>query len=106
MTRSSVLAPVTPTLLAAAVFALATVQPVAAQIVRPEPKTGGVVPRTADGHPDLSGVWWIGIDVPVTNLKVNDNPNRGAVVGVSPRPGSFASLYNPQAMAKWKTLSD
>jgi hypothetical protein len=74
--------------------------------VRPAPKTGGVVPRTADGHPDLSGVWWLGIEVPVQTLKVNDNPNRGTVVGVAPRPGSFASLYNPQAMAKWRTLSD
>ena len=92
----------------AALMALApyAVLPAAAQIVRPAPKTGGVVPRTADGHPDLSGVWWLGIEVPVKTLKVNDNPNRGAVVGVAPRPGSFASLYNPQAMAKWKTLSD
>lgn len=51
-------------------------------------------PRAADGHPDLSGVWWGGGDV-------GPNLPRGG-----PRVPAFSSLYTPEAAAKAKTLSD
>lgn len=50
-------------------------------------------PRMADGHPDLSGVWWGGGDV--------GNLPRGG-----PRVPLFSSLYQPWAVEKAKTLSD
>ena len=58
------------------------------------------VPRLADGHPDLSGVWWGGSDV---------GGRRGGGArggrGATPAP-TFASLYQPSAAQKAKTLSD
>ena len=67
----------------------------------PAPKTPpGPVPRTADGRPDLSGVWWVG-DLPVQALRVVGNTGPA---GNMPRPGSFQSLYNPAALAKWRSL--
>jgi hypothetical protein len=65
------------------------------------PKPSGPVPRAADGHPDLSGVWWPGRDVPVQTLRVGTSR-----VVSAPRPDSFQSLYKPEALAKWKSLSD
>jgi hypothetical protein len=71
----------------------------------------------ADGHPDLSGVWWRGADVggrPAT-------PAGGAARGAAPavggggargggrgaaQPATFPSLYQPSAAAKAKTLAD
>jgi hypothetical protein len=74
----------------------------------PAPKTNaGPAPRTADGHPDLSGVWWLGRDIPVTNLRLGQP--RPAVAAADARPQgreTFANLYQPSAKEKAKTLSD
>jgi hypothetical protein len=54
-------------------------------------------PRLADGHPDLSGVWWGGSDV----------GGRGFRGGARGAPTvSYTSLYQPWAAEKAKTLSD
>ena len=54
------------------------------------------IPRMADGHPDLSGVWWRGADI----------GGRGANVLGGGGSTTFASLYQPWAAAKAKTLGD
>lgn len=56
-------------------------------------------PRMADGHPDLSGVWWGGSDVG-PGLRGTRRPAEG------PPPPSYTSLYQPWAAEKAKTLSD
>jgi hypothetical protein len=65
-------------------------------------KPEGPVPRTSDGKPDLSGVWWQGRDLSVTGLNVGT-----PAAPRTPAPGStFASLYQPWAATKAKTLGD
>ena len=61
----------------------------------------GAAPRLADGHPDLSGVWWGGADIGGRGSRPPGPPAAGA-----PRPVTFPSLFQPQVAAKAATLSD
>jgi hypothetical protein len=58
----------------------------------------------ADGHPDLSGVWWGGADIGAARGRAGRGGARGGARGTP--PPTFASLYRPEAAAKAKTLSD
>jgi hypothetical protein len=57
----------------------------------------------ADGHPDLSGVWWGGADIGAARGR--GGGGRGAARGGTPPP-TFPSLYKPEAAARAKTLGD
>ena len=65
-------------------------------------------PKMADGHPDLSGVWWRGADIggrgagPPAGRPAA--PNAGG--GPPQPPPSFSSFYQPWAQAHAKTLAD
>jgi hypothetical protein len=73
----------------------------------PAPKTNaGPVPRMPDGHPDLSGVWWLGRDIPVTNLRVGQARPAAAADARPQGRETFSNLYQPSAKDKAKTLSD
>jgi hypothetical protein len=58
------------------------------------PQPAKPTPRAADGHPDLSGVWWLGGDVGGSGLQLA----RGGT--------KFSDLYTPAAAAKAKSLGD
>src|SRR5215510_14013565 len=64
--------------------------PQAAPAVPSEP-----APKMADGHPDLSGVWWTGGDVGGRGYG-SSNPGRGGARGTP--PPTFQSLYKPEAV--------
>src|SRR4051812_43393264 len=49
-------------------------------------------PKLADGHPDLSGVWWTGGDVGGRGYNSSRPGGRGA-----PAPQTFTGLYNAAA---------
>ena len=70
--------------------------------------SNSAVPRMADGHPDLSGVWWQGADVGGRNANKGKGAGKGAAKGAAKgqAPATFASLYSPSAAAKAKTLGD
>jgi hypothetical protein len=75
----------------------------------PKPRTGppsGPAPRMPDGHPDLSGVWWLGRDIPVEPLRVGGARPAAGARGTQPRRETFANLYQPWAAEKAKTLGD
>ena len=78
---------------------LSVAMALAAQAQTPETPRASV-PRTADGHPDLSGVWWRGGDIGSRSLNLGGGGRGGQA------PPSFAGLYQPSAQAKAKTLSD
>jgi hypothetical protein len=59
-------------------------------------------PRAADGHPDLSGVWWTGGDVGSRGF----NAGRGRGAGGGTPPATFTGLYKPEAAAAAKKLAD
>ena len=78
--------------------------PVSAQRQTDDWKPAGPVPRAADGKPDLTGVWWLGREPGVVTAQLREPDSAPAPV---PAPGStFASLYQPWAMEKAKTLGD
>jgi len=91
------------TLLLAAVVALT-----ASVAVAQEP-----APRTVDGHPDLTGVWWPGNDLRVPPLTPTP-PAAGRAGGPAPagrgapppRRDRIAEHYNDAAKARAKTFSD
>lgn len=82
--------------LTALVFLILTAVPAAAQSI----------PRTHEGKPDLSGVWWPGQDVPVQSLTIAGTETRTAATSGGPRANSFGSAYKPDMMAKAKAMSD
>jgi hypothetical protein len=63
-------------------------------------KSASDVPRMADGHPDLSGVWWGGFDVGGRGGVGSKLGSKGAA------PPPYSSLYKPETAALAKTLSD
>ena len=101
MTRSVIAAIASLSIIITSVAAL--VLPAAAQNPpRPPAQASAAAPapRMADGHPDLTGVWWSGGDVGGAQFGRAGGPR-----GTGPAT-TFASLYKPEAAAKAKTLSD
>ncbi|MDT8399831.1 MAG: hypothetical protein RQ899_14580 [Pseudomonadales bacterium] len=83
---------------AIAMLALALINTLAAQ------EAAGPAPRMADGHPDLSGVWWTGGDLGSPGY---GSSNKAAGTGPNgPKLPSFTELYQPWAAEHAKTLSD
>ena len=66
---------------------------------------GTAVPRMADGHPDLSGVWWKGGDIGGRGLNLATASGARGERGAAPPP-SYNSLYQPWAQEKARTLGD
>jgi hypothetical protein len=65
-------------------------------------KKPGPAPKMADGHSDLSGVWWGGGDVGGRGFR----PGGGPPAGGGTPPPTFTGLYKAQAAERAKTLSD
>ena len=92
--------------IASASLALIRSTPVAAQSATASGTASAAgakpIPRTADGHPDMTGVWWPGHDlIPAQATAVYRNGERQGIGAQS-----FGSLYKPEALAKARTLSD
>jgi len=84
------------TLLAATVLSLA-----AATALAQEP-----APRMADGHPDLSGVWWPGRDLPVPPVRPSAAPRPAGPSPIPPHREKFDDFYNDVAKTRARTLGD
>jgi hypothetical protein len=67
-------------------------------------KPEGPVPRAADGKPDLTGVWWRGTEPALQGGRIG--APRSGPAPTPPVGSTFASLYNPEAAAKAKLMSD
>jgi len=76
----------------------------AAAQTKPAPKaaTAKALPRTADGHPDLSGIWQAG-GVSLFGETGEAVPS-AAGAGAAPRPKREAPPYQEWALAKVKEL--
>ena len=70
----------------------------------PDWKPEGPVPRAADGKPDLTGVWWLGSEPALEAGRVGSV--RSGPAPEPPAGSTFASLYQPWAKEKAKTLGD
>jgi hypothetical protein len=93
--RSSTGIPATGAVLYVLIAALTFMQPASAQEAD---APAGATPRMADGHPDLSGVWWTGGDL---GSPTYNSSRKGA-----PPVPSYTDLYKPEAAAHMKTLKD
>jgi hypothetical protein len=84
--------------------------PLAAQAPSGETVPAKPAPRMADGHPDLSGVWWRGADIggrPAGPPASRVAPGGGGGPAQPPQPPpTFSSLYQPWAAAHAKMLAD
>jgi len=88
-------------------FAVAWLAPAVVSVAagQAEAAKPGPVPRLADGHPDLSGVWWGGADIGAARGRAQRGGGaRGGARGTP--PPTFMSLYKPEVAAKAKTLGD
>jgi hypothetical protein len=105
---------VTAAIMSSLVWSAATTARLAAQTKNAEsappasPAAPAPAPRMADGHPDLSGVWWPGADIGGRNPNAAGGRGGAPTGGRGPaqRPTTFSSLYQPSAQAKAKTLGD
>jgi hypothetical protein len=60
------------------------------------------IPRMADGHPDLTGIWWTGGDLGSAGFNTSNPP----AAEDAPPPVRFESLYQPWAAEHAATLND
>lgn len=99
---------ITTIVTAALVVAFAWVaQPVVRVSARQADKPAAAAPRMADGHPDLTGVWWGGADVGAARGRGGARGGgRGPQGARGTPPPTFMSLYKPDWAAKAKTLAD
>jgi hypothetical protein len=63
-------------------------------------------PRLADGHLDLSGVWWTGGDVGGRGYGGGRGRGGRGARGAGPAPVRFTDLYTPEAAAAARALDD